>query len=42
MDNNKKRRSTAGLFLDFWMTIFTGGAWIVWMVIRYLRKKDII
>lgn len=26
-----------GIVFDFVMTILTGGAWLIWVVIRYLR-----
>lgn len=34
----KKKRSTAGLILDVVLTLCTGGLWLIWILIRYLRK----
>lgn len=36
----KKKRGTLGLILDFVLTILTGGLWLVWLLIRYLRRVD--
>ena len=35
----KKKRSTAGLILDVVLTLCTGGLWLIWILIRYLRNK---
>jgi hypothetical protein len=32
----KKQKKASTLF-DLIMTIFTGGAWLIWVLIRYLR-----
>ena len=29
-----------GILFDFIMTIVTGGLWLVWIVIRYLRANS--
>lgn len=29
-----------GLLFDFVMTMLTGGLWLVWILIRYLRKNS--
>lgn len=29
-----------GILFDFIMTILTGGLWLVWVVIRYLRANS--
>lgn len=29
-----------GLLFDFIMTILTGGFWLIWIVIRYLRANS--
>lgn len=34
-----KKRSTAGLILDFILTLCTGGLWLVWLLIKYLRRQ---
>lgn len=34
-----KKRGTLGLLLDFVLTILTGGLWLVWILIRYLRNS---
>lgn len=26
-----------GILVDFLLTIFTGGLWLIWVLIRYLR-----
>lgn len=35
-----KKRSTAGLILDVFLTIVTGGLWLIWILIRYLRNNS--
>ena len=34
-----KKRSTLGLILDFVLVIATGGLWLIWLLIRYLRQS---
>ena len=34
-----KKRSTLGLLLDLILTILTGGLWLIWLLIRYLRQS---
>ena len=34
-----KKRSTSGLILDFVLVIATGGLWLIWILIRYLRNR---
>lgn len=29
-----------GILVDFIMTIVTGGLWLIWIVIRYLRANS--
>ena len=36
----RKKRSTGGLILDFILTFLTGGLWLVWILIRYLRNNS--
>lgn len=35
-----KKRSTGGLILDLFLTFATGGLWLVWILIRYLRNNS--
>lgn len=37
MRGNKKR-GTLGLIFDFIMVLLTGGLWLIWILIRYLRN----
>jgi len=32
-----KKQSRLGILFDFVMTIITGGFWLIWVLIRYLR-----
>lgn len=34
-----KKRGTVGLIWDVILTFLTGGLWLVWLLIRYLRKN---
>lgn len=34
-----KKRSTLGLILDFILVFITGGLWLIWLLIRYLRNS---
>lgn len=34
-----KKRSMFGLILDFILVILTGGLWLIWLLIRYLRQS---
>lgn len=34
-----KKRGIPGLILDFVLTICTGGLWLIWILIRYLRQS---
>lgn len=33
-------RGCFGLVLDFVLTIATGGLWLIWILIRYLRNNS--
>ena len=33
-----KKRGTLGLLIDFVLTLSTGGLWLLWILIRYLRN----
>lgn len=35
-----KRRSMFGLIVDMALTLLTGGLWLIWIVIRYLRNNS--
>jgi len=35
----KKKRGMLGLILDFILVIATGGLWLIWILIRYLRNS---
>ena len=35
----RKRRGLLGLILDFVLTIITGGLWLIWILICYLRNS---
>lgn len=34
-----KKRSMFGLIMDFILVFATGGLWLIWILIRYLRKS---
>lgn len=34
-----KKRGMVGLILDLILTVCTGGLWLIWILIRYLRKS---
>ena len=36
-----KKRSTVGLILDVILTLCTGGLWLIWILIRYLRNNSL-
>lgn len=35
-----KKRGFFGLLLDFILTLATGGVWLIWILIRYLRNNS--
>ena len=35
----KKERGFFGLLLDFILTLATGGLWLIWILIRFLRNR---
>lgn len=39
MSKNGKKRSFGGLLLDFVLVLCTGGLWLIWILIRYLRNN---
>ena len=34
-----KKRGLLGLIMDFILVFATGGMWLIWIVIRYLRNS---
>jgi hypothetical protein len=40
MSRGKRRRSIVGLILDFVLVLLTGGLWLIWILIRYLRNNS--
>lgn len=34
-----KKRGTFGLILDLILTLATGGLWLIWILIRFLRNR---
>ena len=40
MSKHGKRRGLGGLVFDFILTVLTGGLWLVWIIIRYLRNNS--
>lgn len=34
-----KKRGFFGLLLDFILVFATGGLWLIWILIRYLRRS---
>ena len=37
---NKKKRGTIGLIVDLILTFLTGGLWLIWIFIHYLRNNS--
>lgn len=35
-----KKRSIAGLILDTILVFATGGIWLVWLIVKYLRNHE--
>lgn len=36
----KKKRSTFGILIDVILTFATGGIWLIWILIQYLRNNS--
>lgn len=36
----ESKRSFGGLLFDLIMTVVTGGFWLIWLLIRYLRRNS--
>ena len=34
-----KKRGTFGLIVDFILVFATGGMWLIWLIVRYLRHR---
>jgi len=37
---SKKKRGTMGILFDVVLTLCTGGLWLIWIVIRFLRNNS--
>lgn len=37
---SRKRYGLGSLIIDFVLTMFTGGLWLIWILIRYLRSNS--
>lgn len=37
---NGKKRGCLGLVLDLTLTVCTGGLWLIWILIRYLKHNS--
>lgn len=40
MSGNGNKRGCFGLILDMVLTIVTGGLWLVWILVKYLRNNS--
>lgn len=40
MSRRRKGRGCFGLVLDFVLVLMTGGLWLIWILIRYLRNNS--
>lgn len=38
--NREKKRSTGGMILDLILVFATGGLWLIWILVRYLRSNS--
>lgn len=38
--SRKKERGCLGLLLDLILTVCTGGLWLIWILIKYLRNNS--
>lgn len=38
--SNKRGRSTLGILVDFILVLLTGGLWLIWILIRFLRNNS--
>lgn len=38
--SGKKKRGTLGILWDVILTILTGGLWLIWIFIRFLRNNS--
>ncbi len=39
-DRRRKQYGLLHLLVDFTLTILTGGLWLIWIVIRFLRNNS--
>lgn len=35
----RRRYTTGHIFVDFILTLLTGGLWLLWIIIRFLRSN---
>lgn len=40
MSRGSKKRGSFGILIDVILTCFTGGLWLIWILIRYLRNNS--
>lgn len=40
MSKLKKKRGAFGILVDVILTLCTGGLWLLWILIRYLRNNS--
>jgi hypothetical protein len=40
MSRGTKKRGIFGILLDFILVLLTGGLWLIWILIRYLRNNS--
>lgn len=40
MSRGYNKRGSFGIFMDVVLTFFTGGIWLIWILIRYLRNNS--
>lgn len=38
-ENKKKKRGTLSLLWDLFLVVITGGLWLIWLLIKYLRNR---
>ena len=39
MDRRRKQYTTAHLLWDMFLILITGGLWLIWIIVRYLRSN---
>ncbi len=38
--SGRKKKGFMGILLDFILVLITGGLWLIWILIRYLRNNS--